>query len=401
MDTKKRILTPPSPKVKKPVVRSHTDQASVTPATIDTKPLQQVDAPKPTEVSKPNVAMQQEPLNLGVEMKPDPVASPKPTTIEKPNQLSGVEQKKRNVEAFREFYSKEKGEKVLTPEEEEKARKRARSKALINAIGDGISAMANLYYTTKGAPDAYTPSGSLSRAGRARYDRMMADRDRRRRELNMEADKMYNLYKEEERAKEALAYRRAQDEKAEMRYQEEQAYRRKKDKDDQEARAVAAKQSQDNWQKKFDEDQRQFEARQAETKRYHNMVDSRSTTDKNDTIPVFLSDTEEVRVPKHIWNNKDRIAEVYEALPDNLKEQAIKRYATVKETKYDRKKGEDVIIYKPMTWQQMQQAVGAFIADPEAAKAQNLTRRMAGQDAPKGLGWGATKHTTDDEQTDW
>ena len=23
------------------------------------------------------------------------------------------------------------------------------------------------------------------------------------------------------------------------------------------------------------------------------------------------------------------------------------------------------------------------------------------EDAPKGLGWGATEHTTDDEQTDW
>ncbi len=393
MDTKKRILTPPSLQVKKPVVRSHTDQASVTPATISTKPLQQVDAPKP------NVAMRQEPLNLGVEMKPEPVASPKPTTIEKPNQLSGVEQKKRNVEAFREFYSKEKGEKVLTPEEEEKARKRARSKALINAIGDGISAMANLYYTTKGAPDAYTPSGSLSRAGRARYDRMMADRDRRRRELNMEADKMYNLYKEEERAKEALAYRRAQDKKAEMRYQEEQDYRRKKDKEDREARTEAARVEGERWQKMFDLKVKQYE----ETKRKNNMDNALSiaTAQEKNTIPVFLSDTEEVRIPTHIWNNKDRIAAVYEALPDNLKEQAIKRYATVKETKYDSEKKDDVIIYEPMTWQQMQQAVGAFIADPEAVKAQNLARRMAGQDVPKGLGWGATKHTTDDEQTDW
>lgn len=87
--------------------------------------------------------------------------------------------------------------------------------------------------------------------------------------------------------------------------------------------------------------------------------------------------------------------------PDNLKEQAIKRYATEKGKKYDSEKKEMVTTYNPMTWQQMQQAVGAFIADPEATKAQNLTRRMAGEDAPKGLGWGETEHTTDDEQTDW
>lgn len=58
-----------------------------------------------------------------------------------------------------------------SPEEEEKQRKRERSRAILAAIGDGVSALSNLYHTSKYAPDMSNPGSSLSDNGRKRYDR--------------------------------------------------------------------------------------------------------------------------------------------------------------------------------------------------------------------------------------
>lgn len=53
--------------------------------------------------------------------------------------------------------------KPRTPEEQEKLEKKRRRDAIFAAIGDGISALSNLYFTTKGAPSA-DQSKSISKA---------------------------------------------------------------------------------------------------------------------------------------------------------------------------------------------------------------------------------------------
>ena len=58
-----------------------------------------------------------------------------------------------------------------SPEEEERQRKRERSRAILAAIGDGVSALSNLYHTSKYAPDMSNPGSSLSDNSRKRYDR--------------------------------------------------------------------------------------------------------------------------------------------------------------------------------------------------------------------------------------
>lgn len=70
---------------------------------------------------------------------------------------------------------------------EEKRRNRAR---IFNAIGDGVSALSNLYFTTKGAPSVqYDPRASLSARSQARWDEI----DKAR---NVEAEKQYLRDKE-------------------------------------------------------------------------------------------------------------------------------------------------------------------------------------------------------------
>ncbi len=64
----------------------------------------------------------------------------------------------------------------LTRDELEKERRRERRNKTIAAIGDGLSALANMYYTTKGAPDG-TPKTTLSDAARERYDELRKQRE--------------------------------------------------------------------------------------------------------------------------------------------------------------------------------------------------------------------------------
>lgn len=64
-----------------------------------------------------------------------------------------------------------------TDEELKKERKRHRREAIFAAIGDGISALSNLYFTTQYAPNAYDPRTNMSERVRGRYDKIKAERD--------------------------------------------------------------------------------------------------------------------------------------------------------------------------------------------------------------------------------
>lgn len=64
-----------------------------------------------------------------------------------------------------------------TAEELEAEQKKEKREQLFASIGDGLSALSNLYFTTKGAPNMYDPSSSMSAKTKARWDKLRADRD--------------------------------------------------------------------------------------------------------------------------------------------------------------------------------------------------------------------------------
>lgn len=63
-----------------------------------------------------------------------------------------------------------------TDEELEKERKKRKREAIFNAIGDGIQALSNLYFTTQYAPNSYNPAISLSAKAKERWDKVDAER---------------------------------------------------------------------------------------------------------------------------------------------------------------------------------------------------------------------------------
>lgn len=66
-------------------------------------------------------------------------------------------------------------------EEQEEAAQRARKVQTVNAINDGITSLANLFFTTKGAPSA--PPSSFSTRYQEQYDQAQAKREQLQREL--------------------------------------------------------------------------------------------------------------------------------------------------------------------------------------------------------------------------
>lgn len=64
-----------------------------------------------------------------------------------------------------------------TPEELERERKKQKREAVFAAIGEGISAMSNLYFTTQYAPDAFDPSKGMAATTKARFDRLKKERE--------------------------------------------------------------------------------------------------------------------------------------------------------------------------------------------------------------------------------
>ena len=124
--------------------------------------------------------------------------------------------------------------KPMTPEEKEAQQKRQRNRQIINAVGDGISALANLYYTNKSGVNAYDPSTSLTKAAKERYDKLLAQQ-------REDEEKYKEMAYRSGAADIEMAYRRAKDAAAEKRAD-------KAADDAAEARRLA----QENWQKTFD-----------------------------------------------------------------------------------------------------------------------------------------------------
>lgn len=153
-----------------------------------------------------------------------------------------------------------------TQEEVEKERKRQRTSAIIAALGDGMTAMTNLFFTTRGAPNMYTGENTLSAATQARYDKLKNEwRDNATTYLNgyLKIKQAEEATKNTERAwqrqlgldKQAKenydaewAYKKQQDEANATRYQNEQDYRKKKDEKEYQ-----------KWKTVFDAEQKQQE----------------------------------------------------------------------------------------------------------------------------------------------
>lgn len=175
-----------------------------------------------------------------------------------------------------------------TQEEIIKEEKKYKRDQIFNAIGDGISALSNLYFTTRGAPSMYNPKNSMSAAAQIRYDKLKKERDANniayfnglsrameldRNRANDERNWKRTLGLDDERRKQyadSIAYRNERDKVADDRYIAEKKYQKAKD-----------EQAQQNWQESFDE-----------SKRRANQAHSRATQAQKDSLALRLAQSQ-------------------------------------------------------------------------------------------------------------
>lgn len=151
-----------------------------------------------------------------------------------------------------------------TAEELEKEKKKQRRNEIFAAIGDGVMALSNLFFTTQGAPNMYTGKNTMSERTKIRYDKLMKDRDEKNtayfnglvkakqadsEEAHRERSwqRLLGLDKKnDDRYDEGIQHRNEREKIADDRYDAEQEYKKGRDKE-----------ADKRWQTTFDENKRQ------------------------------------------------------------------------------------------------------------------------------------------------
>lgn len=255
----------------------------------------------------------------------------------------------------------EKNEKLRKQQE----RRENRGK-IFRAIGDGVSALANLYFTTQGAPAVqYDPRGSLSARDVARYDKMEALRreDEQRQYLREKAALDAELrYLMEERL-------RNQEEGRNTRQKEEIAA----DKETQEDRQ--AHEAEQTKAKFVQQDKYQAQGHENRMKQ----IEAQGQNSLN--VAAKKAETQAQNKAEQDERLAKAISAEFHSLPKDAQEAAFNKYVT-RDSDGNPKSN-------ALTASQMQLAIGEYNASQKAASKQGKS---------KGLSWVKQK---DDDKIEW
>ena len=150
-----------------------------------------------------------------------------------------------------------------TAEELEKEKRKQKRDSVIAAIGDGVAALSNLYFTTQGAPNMYDGKNTMSEAVKVRYDKLLKDRDNKQKEYFNNYIKMKQL--DDAAANNERSWQRqlGLDEEARQRYRESIEHRNERERitderynNEQNVRAARYAEEDRRWQATFDEGKR-------------------------------------------------------------------------------------------------------------------------------------------------
>ena len=211
-----------------------------------------------------------------------PTAPTQPGAKSKPSSVAGAPASGGGGGGYEELFKKLNPYTPPTAEELEKERKREKRAQIFAAIGDGITALSNLFFTTQYAPNMYDGKNTISQANKVRYDKLIKDREEkntayfnglmRARQADAEDAHRERSWQRQlgldqearDRYNESITHRNEREQIADDRYNNEQAYRRGRDEE-----------ADRRWQATFDENKRRAD-------RSHNF----QVTQHNDNVAV-------------------------------------------------------------------------------------------------------------------
>lgn len=259
-----------------------------------------------------------------------------------------------------------------TEEELNKERKRRKTQAIFSAIGDGISAMSNLYFTTQGAPSMFDGRTTLSGTAQKRWDKVDAER-------KANSEKYVEAYMRAKQADDAAErdernWKRQieRDKIADQRYEAEQKRIADRQKVEDERYETRMKAEAERWQKTFDENIRQFNvsSQQAATRLKNESARLAREMAKDKVTFALGEGMGSVSIPKDALNNAN-ISYVFNKLPGAVRSQIKGKEITDPVTN-------KVIGYHDPSPEAMLIAIGANIEGN--IDAQNALRELAGEE---------------------
>lgn len=338
-----------------------------------------VKAPQPTSYAEQPKDAPVVPAGGGTEAKAAPVKPAEaPATTTTP--ADGGTPRMSYVEMFQKMSPY----KPPTEEELEKERKKEKREKIFAAIGDGIAALSNLFFTTQGAPNAYDPKNSLSAKAQERWDKLKKEREENGRYYT--AAYMQAMKNDEEGARDDRNWRHQLEREGvqDQRYADDIAHRDKREGIEDErydanikhrdAREAVEDQHWDKQfqmqERQFKESVRQFNVTSSQNQQRINMESKRLAREMQKETVSFALGTGKgtISIPTNALNASN-VSYVFSKLPANVQAQCKG------EAIYDSKKRK-VVGHKAPTTEAMLVCIGANIEG--SVDAQNALREIGG-----------------------
>lgn len=228
-----------------------------------------------------------------------------------------------------------------TPEEVEKEKKKQKRDQIFAAIGDGIQALSNLFFTTQYAPNMYDGKNTASERVRVRYDKLLKERQnnayayingligaKKADDAKADGERRWQRQlaldqQERERYDERKKHQQEREKIADDRYDDETKYRRGRD-----------KAADDRWREQMDENRRNndrnynFRVKQQQDNKDIQERRIRATgarAVRGNQLAFSDGDGNEVSIYENVWRGS--MQQVYDAMmsdftPEDEKERA-------------------------------------------------------------------------------
>lgn len=339
-----------------------------------------VKAPQPTSYAEQPKDAPVVPAGGGTEAKAAPVKPAEAPATTTTTTADGGTPRMSYVEMFQKMSPY----KPPTEEELEKERKKEKREKIFAAIGDGIAALSNLFFTTQGAPNAYDPKNSLSAKAQERWDKLKKERDENGRYYT--AAYMQAMKNDEEGARDDRNWRHQLEREGvqDQRYADDIAHRDKREGIEDErydanikhrdAREAVEDQHWDKQfqmqERQFKESVRQFNVTSSQNQQRINMESKRLAREMQKETVSFALGTGKgtISIPTNALNASN-VSYVFSKLPANVQAQCKG------EAIYDSKKRK-VVGHKAPTTEAMLVCIGANIEG--SVDAQNALREIGG-----------------------
>lgn len=339
-----------------------------------------VKAPQPTSYAEQPKDAPVVPAGGGTEAKAAPVKPAEAPATTTTTTADGGTPRMSYVEMFQKMSPY----KPPTEEELEKERKKEKREKIFAAIGDGIAALSNLFFTTQGAPNAYDPKNSLSAKAQERWDKLKKERDENGRYYT--AAYMQAMKNDEEGARDDRNWRHQLEREGvqDQRYADDIAHRDKREGIEDErydanikhrdAREAVEDQHWDKQfqmqERQFKESIRQFNVTSSQNQQRINMESKRLAREMQKETVSFALGTGKgtISIPTNALNASN-VSYVFSKLPANVQAQCKG------EAIYDSKKRK-VVGHKAPTTEAMLVCIGANIEG--SVDAQNALREIGG-----------------------